>query len=315
MSNKLPLAVALLAVSTASAWVAACSSNNSTNSNADSGASNGGSGSGGSSSGSGGGSGSSGGAVHDSGVSVSPHGDAGRLGLLVDNMTATRGTQLSLMVPAGDTAGSYYTYSDVSVPVTNYLLMRSLVTGTSQLVDTPVSPAVTNADGSQIVGELCFGGEVVSYAGLGMSLAYGTPGDAEAGALSSPVPFDASHYSGVSFYIKVDPTDGPAPSIHFGVPDTQTADPAAWAMTACNAGDAAPGSCDDDFGSDLTFTPGMWTKVTLAWADLQQQTWGAQFPLIKQNQLIGMKWQANGPGADAAATSFNFCVSDIYFTP
>ncbi|HXN33427.1 MAG TPA: hypothetical protein VN894_16275 [Polyangiaceae bacterium] len=302
MSNKFSLVAALLAVTTASGWVAACSSNNATSSTQDSGTS--------SSSSSGGSGSSSGGAPHDSGASDA-HAEGGALGLLVDNMSAPQGTQISLMVPTGDTPGTYYTYSDI--PASNYLLMRSLITGTSQLADTPVSPPVVNADGSQITGELCFGGQVVGYAGLGMSFVYAMNANAEAGGLSSPTPFNASHYSGLSFYIKVDPSDGSAATIHFGVPDTQTADVVAWPMTACAIGDA--GGCDDDFGSDLAVTPGMWTKVSLKWADLQQQSWGAQFPVIKQDQLIGMKWQANGSGADAAAESFNFCISEIYFTP
>jgi hypothetical protein len=255
--------------------------------------------------------------------------EAGGLGLLVDDMTAKNGTQISLQVPAGETPGSYYTYSDY--PASNALGMMSIVSGTSQLLDVALSSPITNADGSQIVGELCFGGTVVGYAGLGMSLAYGNPPDAtpESG-LSSPVPFDASHHSGVSFYIFVEPSDGPAPQIRFGVPDTQTADPVAWPTTACAAIDAgndggdgatdgasASNPCDDDFGSDLTFTPGAWTKVAFQWAEMQQQTWGAQFPGgLKPSQLIGMKWQANGPAAaDAAAQSFRFCISDIYFTP
>ncbi|MDP8999202.1 MAG: hypothetical protein M3O46_03725, partial [Myxococcota bacterium] len=282
-----------------------------------------------------------GGGGNDSGSSDARLTDAsssegGALGLLVDNMTATTGTQIALQVPPGETPGTYYTYSDY--PTSNGLGMMSIVSGTSQLVDVPVSPSVTNADRSQIVGQLCFEGNVVGYAGLGMSLAYGNPPDAtpESG-ISSPVPFDASHYSGVSFYIRVDPTDGSQPSIHFGVPDTQTADPSAWPATACaaqdagnpsvasDAGDASDGGldagpptnpCDDDFGADLSITPGMWMKQAFKWSDLQQQTWGVQFTGgLKPDQLIGMKWQANGVGGDAATQSFRFCISDIYFTP
>jgi hypothetical protein len=260
--------------------------------------------------------------------------EAGGLGLLVDNMTAMKGTQISLQVPAGESPGSYYAYSDY--PVSNALGMMSIVSGTSQLVDVLLSTAIPNQDGSQITGELCFSGSVVGYAGLGMSFAYGNPPDAtpESG-LSSPVPFDASKYSGVSFYILVDPSDGPAASLHFGVPDTQTADPVAWPATACaashiaaasDASDGADGAmdagsasnpCDDDFGADLAVPAGIWTRVALRWGDLAQQSWGAQFPGgMKPDQLIGMKWQANGVAdPDAAAESFRFCISDIYFTP
>jgi hypothetical protein len=40
-----------------------------------------------------------------------------------------------------------------------------------------------------------------------------------------------------------------------------------------------------------------------------------QFTAMRTDQLIGMKWQANGAGVDAAAEPFQFCISDIYFTP
>jgi len=268
------------------------------------------SGGGGTGSSSGSGSGGSGGSVRDGGGSES---GAGALGLLVDNMTATKGTQISLTVPSGDNPGSYYVYADH--PQENAAFMMSLIPSTTQLADMPVSPILTNMDGSQIAGELCFGGQVVNYVGLGMNLVYAPPGDAaEAGALSSPVPFDASKYSGISFYIKVDPQDGSVPTIRFGVPDTQTADPAAWPKSACALGDAGP--CDDDFGAGVIATPGAWSKQSFKWSDLNQGRWGASFAAIKQGQLIGMKWQANGEGPDASALdSFNFCLSDIYFTP
>jgi hypothetical protein len=52
---------------------------------------------------------------------------------------------------------------------------------------------------------------------------------------------------------------------------------------------------------------------------LGQGTWGAQFGALRTDQLIGMKWQANGPGAvdggGPSGDSFKFCISNIYFTP
>jgi hypothetical protein len=314
MSKKVPLVACWLAASAAVASAAACLSDQPASSSLDGGAdgTTGSSGSSSSGSGSGHEGGDTGGVVRDGAVSDADA-EGGALGLLVDNMTAMKGTQVSLQVPAGQTPGSYYAYSDY--PVSNNLAMMSFVTGTSQLADIPVSPPITNVDGSQIVGELCFGGSVVNYAGLGMSLAYGNPPDAtpESG-LSSPVPFDASHYSGVTFYILADPSDGPSPSIRFSIPDTQTADPAADPTAACSLVDS--GGCDDDFGADVTVTPGSWTKVSLKWADLGQVGFGMAFTTgIKRDQLIGMKWQVNGSGVEASSESFKFCISDIYFTP
>jgi hypothetical protein len=248
-----------------------------------------------------------------SGGSQSPsdaasHADGGGA-LLVDDMEADSGTQIALVVPAGDTPGSYYTYDDGP---------NSSIQGTSQLNDSKLAAPITNADGTTISGELCVSGSVLAYAGLGMNLVYTKPADASATALSSPVPFDASRYNGVSFYIFV-PADagGAITTVHFGIPDTQTADPTAWPKSDCAQGDAG---CDDDFGADVSATPGAWTKVAFSWnsADsmLSQQNWGAQFGALRTNALIGMKWQANGPGPDAGSTDpFDFCISDIYFTP
>jgi hypothetical protein len=234
-------------------------------------------------------------------------------------MNADAGTQIALKVPAGDTPGSYYAYSDVGSP---------FVTGTAQLDDTIFPTPITTSDGSKLTGEICFGGLVQAYAGLGMTLAYTKAADAAANALSSPTPFDASAYNGVSFYILVSPSDsGMMPLIHFGIPDTQTADPVAWPRTDCAANDAGPGQCDDDFGADLAITPGTWTKFTFSLSAntpdalgdpaLAQESWGAQFPGgLRTNALIGMKWQANGAGPDGGNSEyFNFCISNIYFTP
>ena len=312
MQNRTILALCSVGLATALASIAACTSDNSPTSSTD-----GGPDGSGSSSGSSGADSSSSGDVTDAGV-FDRRAEAAGLGLLVDNMIATTGTQVQLTVPAGQTPGSYYAYSDY--PVSNTLAMTSSVAGTKQLADMPVSPAITNADGSQIVGELCFGGTVVGYAGLGMSLAYGNPPDATPDAGSSPVPFDASHYGGVSFYIFGNAADASISTIHFGVPDTQTADPTAWPTSDCAVLDG--GKCDDDFGADVPYMPGQWTKVAFKWDELFQQGFGIPGPAtanpissIKTTQLIGMKWQANGAGVDAAVESFNFCISNIYFTP
>src|SRR5262249_11051786 len=146
-----------------------------------------------------------------------------------------------------------------------------------------------NPDGSKLAGKLCVGrdnaspGTVLNYAGLNLNFAYGTSAGALPDAASSALPFDAGQYSGVSFYLFVDPRDGgQTPAIRFGVPATQTADPAAWPTSACRpqpggaASDAADGAvdgaaatnpCDDDFGADLTFAPGAWTKMAFHWSD------------------------------------------------
>jgi len=219
---------------------------------------------------------------------------------------------LELTVPAGESPGSYYTYDDTE---SDSMGNMTYVVSTGQLKDTPVTPAITNSDGTTIQGEICLKGGATEYVGLGLSLAYGHAPDAspESG-LSSAVPFDASKYSGASFYIMTLGDDaGTPPSVHFNIPDTQTADKAAWPAAACNVDG---GICDDDFGTDATpQANNVWTKIVAPFSQLNQQHFGTQFTQIASNQLIGMKWQVNGNGEEASLVEFTFCISDIYFTP
>ncbi len=249
----------------------------------------------------------------DTGISDASEG--GGLGLLVDDMSAKAGTQISLHVPAGETPGSYYTFPD---PFQNSQGTGTVLTSTPSLADGVVMPPIVNPDGSEISGQLCVHGFVVNYALLGLNLAYGHGPDAspESG-ISTPVTFDAHTYHGVSFYILEDATDGPSPTIHFGIPDTNTADPSALATSSCAVTDAA--GCDDDFGADIasSVTPGVWTKISYQFSDLKQQGFGDPVvpAALRSDALIGMKWQANGGGFDASVEPFGFCISDIYFTP
>ncbi|HSY24144.1 MAG TPA: hypothetical protein VK841_18585 [Polyangiaceae bacterium] len=307
MLKRAPLVLAALSVSAAIAAIAACSSNPSPS--ASSGTSGTTSGTGTGSTGSTASTGATG-----SSAPTDAGSDAGSNGLLVDNMTmAPPSITLELTVPAGETPGSYYTYEDNK---SDDMGTMTLVESTGQLKDVPVSPAIANADGTTIQGELCVSGRVTEYGGLGLSLAYGHGPDASPDSgLSSAVPFDASQYSGASFYIMTVGDDaGAPPTVHFSIPDTQTADPAAWPAAAC---DFDGGICDDDFGKDATPPANnVWTKVTASFSALSQQNFGTQFPNgILSNQLIGMKWQVNGDGSDASIVPFQFCISDIYFTP
>jgi hypothetical protein len=309
MLKRAPLVLSAVSLSAAFAVLSACSSSNNTGpTSGTSGTATGQTGSTGSTGGTGN-TGSSG-----SNTPTDAGADASAGALLVDDMTmAPPSISISLEVPAGESPGSYYTYEDAYSDSTGTM---TLIESTGQLKDQAVTPPITNADGTTIQGELCVNGRVTEYAGLGLSFAYGHAADAspESG-VSSPVPFDASKYSGASFYIKTVGDDaGEPPSIHFSIPDTQTADPAAWPAAAC---DFDGGVCDDDFGTDVTITANnTWTKVTAPFLQLGQQGFGTSFPNgILSNRLIGMKWQVNGAGQEASITPFTFCISDIYFTP
>jgi hypothetical protein len=258
------------------------------------------------------------------------HAEAAGPGLLVDNMTGHFGTRLafSVDVNAGQSPGSYYAYSDPNSG------SRGLVPATAQLADT----SVLDAGVPGITGEICFAGDVVDftddYAGIGLQLIFGPPIDVGADASgppqSYPVPFDASQYSGVSFYFYVAPNEDGAAAlgVRFGVPDTQTADPSADPTAACTlAGAAIPdggsqNQCNDDFGADVNAVVGQWTYNSFVWDPtasngLNQQNWGdTNFVEINKSGIIGMKWQVVPVGLnDGSYDPFNFCISNIYFTP
>ncbi|HXX67126.1 MAG TPA: hypothetical protein VEK07_08090 [Polyangiaceae bacterium] len=123
------------------------------------------------------------------------------------------------------------------------------------------------------------------YAGMGFSFT------------NPKEPYDASKYSGVSFYAKVGA--GSLTSVRLKIPDVNT-DPDGKVCT----------ECFNDFGADLELTD-QWKKFTIPFAQMSQmEGWGSpQKDHIDKTKLYGMQWQVNKPGA-----SYDVWVSDIRFT-
>lgn len=109
--------------------------------------------------------------------------------------------------------------------------------------------------------------------------------------------YDASAYTGVSFYAKVAP--GSTKSVRLKVPDVNT-DPDGKVCT----------ECFNDFGADLTLTE-QWTQYTIPFAQMSQmEGWGSPSkPAIDKTKLYGMQWQVNQPG-----TSFDVWIDQVEFT-
>ncbi len=110
-------------------------------------------------------------------------------------------------------------------------------------------------------------------------------------------PYDASKYTGISFWAKVGP--GSTKTVRLKVPDVNT-DPDG---KVCK-------ECFNDFGADLTLTE-QWKKYTFSFASLKQmKDWGDPTPAsINKSKLYGMQWQVNDSGA-----AYDIWIDDVQFT-
>ncbi len=109
--------------------------------------------------------------------------------------------------------------------------------------------------------------------------------------------YDASAYTGVSFYAKVGPKGIKA--VRLKVPDVST-DPDGKVCT----------ECFNDFGTDLSLST-EWKQYVVPFSDMSQmEGWGAPHPKgIDKSKLYGMQWQINSPGAD-----YDLWIDNVAFT-
>jgi endoglucanase len=123
------------------------------------------------------------------------------------------------------------------------------------------------------------------YAGMGFSF------------MNPKGAYDASKYTGVSFFAKVG--TGSQTNVRLKIPDVNT-DPDGKVCT----------ECFNDFGLDLELTD-QWKKFTIPFAQMSQMDgWGSpQKDHIDKTKLYGMQWQVNKAGA-----SYDIWVSDVQFT-
>jgi endoglucanase len=110
--------------------------------------------------------------------------------------------------------------------------------------------------------------------------------------------YDASKYTGVSFYARVGARS--QTRVRLNLPDVET-DPQGNVCTVCS----------NDFGVDLELTDN-WEKFTIGFAQMRQQEgWGSpQTDQIDPANVYGMHWQVSEPGA-----SYDVWVSDVQFSP
>jgi len=140
----------------------------------------------------------------------------------------------------------------------------------------------TNA--ARMMGKMATTGDPL-FAGMGFSLT------------DPKAPYDASAYTGVSFYAKV--AKGATKSVRLKVPDLNT-DPAGKVCT----------ECFNDFGADLTLTE-QWQKYAISFASMKQmEGWGSPHPAsIDKSKIYGLQWQVTQPGA-----AYDVWIDGVQFT-
>jgi hypothetical protein len=312
--NPISLAVTIMGT-TAFAWMAACSSSNSTspnntNSNGSSGSSNHGT-SGSSTSGGTGSSGSSSSGTGGNASSSSGSGggtgsaDAGNP-LQIDDQSAPVGSQIqlkALTVPSGDSVGTWYTYG-WNAPAGATL--------------TPVQGAAfafESFDAGQFPRAACVGstGYIGYSAGEGFNFATTAP---DAG--SAAVPLDASAYSAFTFWAMSSTSGGS--TVRVKVPDDQTY--GADSTANCHETDSGvpkAGICDDDFSYTASVTS-TWTQFTVglsvnaAVGGLTQNAFGATYTDLDSHNVFGIQFENEGSTMpDGGASAFQFCIAQIDF--
>jgi len=109
-------------------------------------------------------------------------------------------------------------------------------------------------------------------------------------------PYNASKYTGISFWAKIDA--GTSPGIRVDFPDKDT-DPDG---NICQAG-----TCWDHYGYRLTLTP-TWTKYTVSFSQLTQDGWGHLGTAFDPSTLYQIEF------AIPVNATFGFWIDDIAFT-
>ncbi len=196
---------------------------------------------------------------------------------LIDDMEGGTGSIASTK----GRVGAWYVYND----------------GTAGATQTPGTPFVpeklaTPRGASKYAAHSTGKGFITWGAGFGFNL--NDKGDGDGG--SAKTTYDASAYTGITFYAKVNGTSATKIRVNVSTIDT---DPAG---AKCGAVD----KCSDHYGADVTLT-GDWAKYTVNFADLSQQGWGTAAAKFDATKVYAMQFQF-GKGQD-----FDASIDDISF--
>jgi hypothetical protein len=114
-------------------------------------------------------------------------------------------------------------------------------------------------------------------------------------------PYDASRYTGISFWAKVDP--GTTPSLTVSFPDKDTSPDAG----ICKPNGNGPNQCYDHYHVVARFTS-TWTKYTISFKDLYQGGWGMQGTAFDPASLYQILFKIS------ENATFGVWIDDIAFT-
>ena len=177
--------------------------------------------------------------------------------------------------------GAWYTYNDQTASATQVPKQGDAFTMTAGGRDGSVYAANTHGSGFSVWG-----------AGYGFNLK--DPGDGNSG--SAKLTYDASAYTGITFWAKVGAGSDKGLRVNVSNKDT---DPAG---AIC----APMDKCSDHFGSPVTLT-NEWAKYTLPFAKMSQSGWGQSVAKFDTATLYAVQFQV---GKNA---TFDVSIDEVAF--
>jgi hypothetical protein len=167
---------------------------------------------------------------------------------------------------------------------------------------TIMPPRATDGGGPTITSAACVTGSGFTNWGAGMGFSFDLVPTAHGGPPLALLPYDASAYTGLTFWAAAPNVAAGSVAVSVLFPDIDTfgEDP----FSTCNL---TTTKCDDDYGASVD-VGSTWAQYTIRFADLTQGGWGYAAPSFAANEVLAVLFQV-GPDAP-----FDLCVTDVYFT-
>jgi hypothetical protein len=194
---------------------------------------------------------------------------------MIDDMEDGNGSILS----ADGRQGAWYTYNDG----TGTQVPAAMTAGYMMSAITPPRAASTMAAETTGMGFTVWG------SGFGFDLN-------NDGTMKQP--YDASTYTGVTFWAKAG--SGSVTSVRMNVQDAQTAPEGGVCMPS------VMNSCNDHRGATVNLTTD-WQQFTFTFASMTQQGWGEKFATFETDKLYAIQFQTG------TMATFDLWVDDIAF--
>jgi hypothetical protein len=227
-----------------------------------------------------GGTGGTGGAGGSGGAGGDTTADTGAPGVdMIDDMEDNDGSILGV----NGRVGAWYTYNDLSAGA-----MQTPAQGT------PFTMTPGGRDGAGYAANTKGGGFTVWGAGFGFNLK--DSGDDAGGSNKST--YDASAYSGISFWAKAGAASDKAVRVNVSNKETDPAGAICAPMDKCN----------DHFGGPVTLTAD-WALYTLPFSKMAQSGWGQSVAKFDVSTLYAVQFQVG------KNTTFDISIDEVGFLP